>query len=317
MTWYGSAIEGKKFENVEPVKRYDESTSEIAIGIGKLLNYSPKKIHYLLDQYSGVIGDFVLPMTTKKAEKGVALGNFTIDPVTSNALSDRFYDMYYEAQYAKNDGDKTAEYQVRHLNKIKSAISDMYDEISKIQNSDKSDKEKLAEIRTIQIMINEMYKTAINDYELVTNAIEATSSVDDSYRYTEVTRLVYGAERALREYDDDVYAKAQLFKSANVDYEAFYNAYFATKGIESDKDKYGNTISGSKRNKVVAEIVELPISREQKMLLIASKGYSIKSGDIKGLSADSAKAILKKYIKSLNCTKEQKKQLAKICGIDM
>ena len=69
LTWYGTAIEGRQFENIEPKKRYDESTSSIAIAMGKVLNYSPKKIHYLLDQYSGVIGDFILPATTKRAEK--------------------------------------------------------------------------------------------------------------------------------------------------------------------------------------------------------------------------------------------------------
>ena len=28
------------------------------------------KIHYLIDQYSGVIGDIILPMTTPKYDKG-------------------------------------------------------------------------------------------------------------------------------------------------------------------------------------------------------------------------------------------------------
>jgi hypothetical protein len=39
------------------------------------------------------------------------------------------------------------------------------------------------------VHINKAYKTAIDDYELVTKAIEATSSVDDKYRYAEITRL--------------------------------------------------------------------------------------------------------------------------------
>ncbi|MBR5880688.1 MAG: hypothetical protein IKZ16_03275, partial [Clostridia bacterium] len=51
-TWYGTAIEGREFENLAPEDRYDEGTSSIAIAIGKVINYSPKKIHYLLDQYS-------------------------------------------------------------------------------------------------------------------------------------------------------------------------------------------------------------------------------------------------------------------------
>lgn len=319
VTWYGSAIEGREFENRAPKDRYDESTSSIAIALGKVLNYSPKKIHYILDQYSGVVGDIILPATSKKAEKDFLSGNFVIDPVTSNNLSDKFYDIYYEAQYAKSadENDKTAEYQVKHLNRVKTAVSDLYDEISKIQNSEMSDREKLAETRTIQIMINELYKTALNDYELITNAIEATSSVKDQYRYAEILRLVYGAETALKEYDEKVYERSNLLKKSGVSHSTFYTYYFGTKDIESDKDAKGNVISGSKRAKVVAEIVKLPIRREQKLVLIASQGYSIKNEDIKGVSAEAAESILRKYLRSLACSQEEKKKLAELCGIKL
>ena len=310
VTWYGSAIEGREFENKSPAQRYDESTSSIAIALGQVLNYSPKKIHYLLDQYSGVIGDFVLPATTKKAEKDFISGNFTIDPVTSNKLSDEFYDIYYEAQYAKNanKNDKTAEYQVKHLNRVKSAISNMYDEISKIQNSNMSDSAKLKETRAIRILINEMYKTALNDYELVTNAIEATSHVKDEYRYAEVQRLVYGSEAALKTYDEKVYEKSTTLKKAGISYDNFYKYYFGIKDIKSDKDKNGNTISGSKRKKVIEKINSLKLSEEKKLLLIAYSGYALDS------EADEKK--LMKYLNSLKLSSSTKENLAEICGFD-
>ena len=307
VTWYGSAIEGKQFENVSPSERYDASTSSIAIAIGKVLNYSPKKIHYLLDQYSGVIGDILLPATSKQAEKDFFTANMTLDPVTSNKLSDSFYDIYYEAQYAKNDGDKVAEYQVKHLNRVKSAISELYDEKNKIQNSNKSDKEKLAETRAIQILINQTYKTAIEDYNLITNAIKATSKVDDKYRYTEVLRLVYGAETALKNYDEDVYDKSKLLKKSGLTYEEFYKYYFSTRGIESDKDKNGNTISGSKKAKVIEKIDSLSISDEKKLLLISVSGYAIDN------EKDRAKLI--KYINNLKLTAKEKELLAELCGL--
>jgi hypothetical protein len=307
VTWYGSAIEGKQFENVAPSERYDASTSSIAIAIGKVLNYSPKKIHYLLDQYSGVIGDILLPATSKQAEKDFFTANMTLDPVTSNKLSDSFYDIYYEAQYAKNDGDKVAEYQVKHLNRVKSAISELYDEKNKIQNSNKSDKEKLAETRAIQILINQTYKTAIEDYNLITNAIKATSKVDDKYRYTEVLRLVYGAETALKNYDEDVYDKSKLLKKSGLTYEEFYKYYFSTRGIESDKDKNGNTISGSKKAKVIEKIDSLSISDEKKLLLISVSGYAIDN------EKDRAKLI--KYINNLKLTAKEKELLAELCGL--
>ena len=42
-TWYGGTIENQTMQNYKPSQRYDESTSQIAIELGKILNYSPKK----------------------------------------------------------------------------------------------------------------------------------------------------------------------------------------------------------------------------------------------------------------------------------
>lgn len=325
LTWYGSAIEGQQFENTAPKDRYDESTSSIAVLMGQALNYSPKKIHYLLDQYSGVIGDFILPATTKKAEKDFLSGNFTIDPVTSNKLSTDFYDIYEQAQYAKTAGDDTAIYQVKYLNKVKSAINEMYKQKSEIQNSSLTDKEKIVETEAVQMLINEAFKTAINDYELWTQTVESTQNIgleldEDArinMRYTEATRLMYGAERALREYDDKVYAKCQSLNLANIGYDNLYYFYFASKDIESDKDNEGNTVPGSKRAKTLELINSMKLTKEQKLLLLCYKGYSIKDGDIKGISAENAKKKLAKYILSLKISKVQKEELAELCGFEI
>ena len=314
VTWYGSAIEGQQFENIAPSQRFDEGTSSIAIAMAQFLNNlgletSPKKIHYLLDQYSGVIGDFVLPMTTNKAEKGFLSGNFTIDPVTSNKLSDQFYDLYYEAQYAKNadENNKIAEYQVKHLNRIKKAIGEMYEQKSDINNSNLSDAEKRSQSEAIQILINEMYKTALQDYGLITNAIKSTSSVDDEYRYAEVVRIVYGAEEALEVYNTKVYEKSVLLNEAGVPYDVFYNYYFTTRGIKSDVDKRTQTvISGSKKKKFIEAINKIDTTDVIKTLLIAISGYSI---DDEG---DRTKLL--QYLNRLKISKEQKIELADLCG---
>ena len=320
LTWYGTAIEGRQFENTAPKDRYDESTSSIAIAIGQAINYSPKKIHYLLDQYSGVIGDFILPATTAKAEKDFLSGNFTLDPATSNKLSTEFYEMYDQAQYAKTAGDDTAAYQVRYLNKVKSAISDMYKQKSEIQNNpDLSNAEKLQQTRVVQLLINEAYKTALQDFELYTKAIEATAGMEDeSLRFTEATRLMYGAERALSEYNDDVYAKCQMLNKAGVDYETLYSYYFTVRGFTSDKDAQGNTISGSKRKKVVASIKSMKVSTEQKLLLICASGYALQDNDLPRMTAVNAKKRLLRYILNLKgATQTEKTELAEMCGFEV
>jgi hypothetical protein len=217
--------------------------------------------------------------------------------------------MYYEAQYAKSadPDDKVSEYQVKHLNRVKSSISELFKAKDEIQNSNKSDKEKRAETEAIQILINEAYKTALTDYELITNAIKTTSGVDDKYRYTEVLRLVYGAKTALKEYDDDVYELSTVTKKAGVSYDVFYKYYFSIKDIKSDKDKYGNTISGSKKKKVIEKIESLNLSADRKRLLIAMSGYS--------LDSEAEKQRLIKYINSLKISAKEKEILAEKCGL--
>jgi hypothetical protein len=79
----------------------------------------------------------------------------------------------------------------------------------------------------------------------------------------------------------------------------------ATKGITSDTDKAGNAISGSKRKKVIAEVNKLKISTEQKLLLIAAKGYALSEKD---------KKRLLNYILKLKTSRENREELAKMCG---
>jgi hypothetical protein len=332
-TWYGTEIESRQWDNTSPKDRYDESTSSIAkaisdalhtVGIGKAMEISPKKVHYLLDQYSGVIGDFLLPATSKKAHRGFFGGNFTIDPATSNKLSKQFYDIYDKAQYAKTAGDDTAIYQVKYLNGVKKSISEMHNEKQSIQaDTTLTNSEKLQKTRVVQILINQVYETAIADIEQYTKAFEATKGIESTemfksafgegasdatiqkMRYTEATRYMYGAKKALEDYDDSVFAKCELLNLAGIDYDNLYYYYFATKGITSDTDKAGNAISGSKRKKVIAEVNKLKISTEQKLLLIAAKGYALSEKD---------KKRLLNYILKLKTSRENREELAKMCG---
>ena len=94
--------------------------------------------------------------------------------------------------------------------------------------------------------------------------------------------------------------------------------HVATKGLTSDTDKLGNAISGSKRKKVVAAINQLDISSEQKLLLICAKGYALKDGDLRGLSAERAKKLLLRYILRMGkLNKQQKAELAALCGFEV
>ena len=323
-TWYGGEIEGREWDDTAPQDRYDESTSSIAIAIGKVTGWSPKKIHYVLDQYSGVIGDFVLPATTEKAETNVFEYNFTTDSVSSNKLSTQFYDLYEETQYAKTAGDDTAIYQLKRLNEVKRAVSEMQKEKKAIQSDTTlSSAEKLQKTRTIQILINEAFKSAIADYEAFGDAARETAKYyfgatnEETYeklRYVAATRMVYGSEQALKVYNSDVYEKSTLLSKIGITYDTYYDYYFGIKDITADLDKNGNAIEGSRRTKTIKAINKMNLSQQQKLLLICASGYALKDGDIKGLSAINAKKRLLRYILNSKLTLAEKEEIAKMCG---
>lgn len=90
-----------------------------------------------------------------------------------------------------------------------------------------------------------------------------------------------------------------------------------TSGITSDKDKNGKTIEGSKRKKFFEALSKTGMNTNEMVLLATASGYTIKDGDIKGVSAASAKNKLLKYILSLNVSKAEKERLAEMCGFEV
>lgn len=310
-TWYGSEIEGKKFENIAPADRYDESTSKIAIALGKVFNYSPKKIHYLIDQYSGVIGDIVLPPTTNKAERGIFAGNFTIDPVLSNKYSEEFYSELETTQYAKSAGDPVAALKVRYLKNISSAVSEMYQQKREIANSNLSDKEKQAQTRVIQALINETLKNAVEqgdnfEQRLIDSGYEAdTEKLLGNTIFKKLSEKKQAS--AAQKFTDYYYSKISSELSGerlSVKYN-FYKeigavnvAVYLTEisEIEADQDKNGNTVSGSRKQKVHNYIDKLKLSALQKYMLLILAGYK---------PAEAGKEKVKAYLKKAGFTEDE------------
>lgn len=310
-TWYGTEIEGMEFENTAPSDRYDENTSRIAVALGKALNTSPKKIHYVIDQYSGAIGDFILPATTPKAENDFFTGNFTVNPVTNNKLSSKFYDLYEDAQYRKTAGDELAVYEVKYFNAAKKAAGELFDEKSNVQSENISDSEKIMRTKTIQALINEIYRTAIQDAPAFSQAISAANDVPEEYRYVEAIKTLYGAERALSDYNKDVYEKCTLLNKAGVKFDSLYSYYFSTKSVKAaEKEK----VNGNPRKATLQVIKRMPISSNQKLLLVYASGYAVKDGDFPGVSAEMAKKRVLSMILRMKGTKQEKESLAKACG---
>lgn len=306
-TWYGTPIESAKFENVAPKNRYDENTSSIAIAIGKAINYSPKKINYLLDQYTGIIGDIVLPVTTKASSRNIIEQNFTLDSVSQSKTSTAFYDEIEEATYAKNDGDLLAKAKLSYLNKMKKKVSDLNRQKRDIQNSGLSNSEKKEQVRALQVLINGIQNTALQNVGIFEDELSRYNLTDETYDavYLAAYRSAFGAQSAFEQYDANVYAKAKLMNTLGIDYENYFDIYFTLKTTENDVDKKGNVVKGSKKNKATKYIKSLKgLSAVQKAIILATAGYSLN---------DSLKSKVKSLAKGLS--EEDKAMLYNICGI--
>jgi hypothetical protein len=276
-TWYGGKIEGAKFDNVRPRDRYDESTSSIAKFIGQALNVSPKKVHYVLDQYSGILGDLILPATSQKYSTSVIGKNLTVDPTTSNKYSQRFYNALEEAQYEKSSGDMVAKGKVRFLNKAQDALRELYNAQREVNNNaELSNKEKKEQYEVLQVMINNVQKNAVESLKRFSDVLSNFALTDDSFEedYREATRITFGAETALMNYDKRIYEKAKALYEQGVPYDIYYCVYFDTKEFEGDFDYNGNYIKGSKQIMVWNYINRLNIPKAQKILLYEALGYT-------------------------------------------
>ena len=311
-TWYGGNIESDRLQNYRPEDRYDEKTDELSKAIGKLFKVSPKKVNYLLDQYSGVIGDILLPLMTpatsaKSKLLAAPMAAFTIDTTSTNKTTGEYYDLLDELKYDANDGDIGAGITRKYVSHAGDEVNDYYQQIRAIQNDKNlSDGEKNRLVRALKsklierqkeiIAQAEPYREAVNDYlkahpELSTDNDAAIAEYAEQYEitedqaesrmdaivYREANREVFGAEYALRTYNADVYDKARTAYDKGVSYDTYYDYYFATKEMHADKDKNGKSISGSKKAKVVEYINSLDIPPEQKDALYVAAGYTAKS----------------------------------------
>jgi hypothetical protein len=176
-TWYGEDLVPSRLQEVPAVEQYDESTDDISRWIGEKTNSSPMKWNYLLDQYSGVLGDTFLPMFTPEAESGddTTLGTmtaplrdmFTTDSVINNQTAGDFYDLKDQIDISANSSKATEEDKMKstYLQAVGWELSDLYKQKREIQNSSLADSAKYKQSRDIQKQINEIMQNAMGGYE--------------------------------------------------------------------------------------------------------------------------------------------------------
>lgn len=262
-TWYGGEIESQAYDHVAPAQRYDEYTSGIAKWLGKTFNDSPKKIDYVLDQYSGVIGDILLPLTADKRKSDnvveTLFSSMVTDATYSNKLSKEFYEIYDEVDFAEETMDNVLV--KKHLEKVKTAVRDLNKDIDNINaDSSLSDEEKVKRAKEIRVLINRTYKTAIEDYELVKQKAQTVQSAyENVFTTAEVTKTNYkafgldkddiGTYAIVYSVGDESYAaqtrdtidEAQEYLESALESAAFADMYLDAYGAEAAMKAYSSS----------------------------------------------------------------------------
>ncbi|MBQ7095819.1 MAG: hypothetical protein IJN80_05170 [Clostridia bacterium] len=240
--WYGGDIVPQSMQDDPKAEQYDATTDKFSIAIGGALNISPKKINYLLDSYTGVAGDIILPMLSVASQQNFLTKAFVIDSEYSNRLQGDFYDTKDLLTEKKNSSKATAadEVKYRWWNHKAKAISEISKEIKQIQGNvslSKKDKEEALKIQ--YAARNALLLQSEEEYERYIKAVDERLANDPSASaeeiYREVNREIYGAEMALQIEGKSTYERAQkVVKENNIDFDTFYDIYFDS-SVDTDK----------------------------------------------------------------------------------
>lgn len=326
-TWYGEELVPSRLQDLPKVEQFDEKTDSGSIAIAEKVheltnskvNISPKQLNYLVNQYSGGVGDFVLPFYTPKAESGddSVMGKlgapfrdkFTTDSVLNSQIVTDFRNKQDELKVKSNGKDATQEdmFQSMYMETISYELNDLYAEKREVQTSDLPDSEKYELTRQLQQQINDKMEDALSSY----------TDIKVSGKYAEVSdrRFNYDSERdtwyQIKEknadgsenyyykkeqeacaafgckpsdywnnrddYDDALYYATSYGKDLrstvkNVfGVESFAQYGRAMSNLKADYDENGNSISGSKKEKIENFCNELDADYGVKIILFRSQ----------------------------------------------
>ena len=268
-TWYGDDLVPTRLQD-EPVKeQFDESTDKLSIFLGQTLGISPYKINYVLDQYSGGIGDVFLPMMTQQAETGTdnvgskliapLTSKFTVDSVMKNQNVSDLYSKSEELTSKANSTSATDDdiLKNKYLNSIKSEMNVLYKEKREIQSSSLSDSEKYEQVREIQEQINSMAKNAMNNYENINKTSNYATVGDKEYYLKNDTWTKVDKEELeeLNSLDMDIKAKSTYFN------------------LKSEISEINDSKAENKKSQIATAVKNTSLTDQQKAY-VYGKNYS-------------------------------------------
>lgn len=257
-----------------------------------ILDLSPKKIDYIIEQYAGSYYDLIMPFFSGKTMTDNALSmmtelakKFYVDPVDSNRLAGDYYDTkdLYESIADKYGNDTPYAVAVKAFDEYDKELKGLRDEMKAISaDTSLSRKERLKKIKAIKEKMNKLYRKGISDAQdcLEYGKANYTGVDDNSDIFEDAMGELRGSEYLYETLPDSAKGKYETCASTtDIDKGTFYDAYKQIGSLSSDRDANGKEIEGQgKQDKVIKYLDNLDIPSDQKDALWTNVcGYSDKN----------------------------------------
>lgn len=282
--WYGGDIVPTRLQNLPAGEQTDSSIDRLSAFIGEKLNISPYKINYVLDQYSGGIGDILLPMITEETTNGAETpldyvispikDQFIVNSTDDNKYASDFFSLKDELQINSNSSKATDEdiLKYKYISGISSDMSVLYKEKREVQeNSSLSKSEKYEKIQKIQNQINELAKKGLDSY----------SSINNQGNYAQIGEYEYykKSNGSWNKVSDLDFEETNMLGMTALEKSAYYSTKTSINGIVDEYQKnikgitdenIKNQLSFDKKQKITTSIINSGMTDIQKASLYSN-----------------------------------------------
>lgn len=302
--YYGTQLVSESMQKRKPSEQYDENTDVISKKIGQITNISPKKINYVLKQYSGVGGRLLLPFMTPSGLVGKdnaiegtyknLTKSFISDTAYSNNISSKYYDVLNDldqrisAEYDKGNKTYTPAKVVKwYVSNVSEDLNALYGKKKAVLEEDLTNAEKVMKQREIQLKINKLQE------ESTQNILKVEEELNKIYKKkvkkdkearlysTDLAKALYktvggekGGKEAIRvlNYEDDKATKHSVkMKKSGVSYKKQAKYYIYYNDIKYKKSKY----TGWKKEQLIkkAKTLDIPVSAQMMLIYSTATGF--------------------------------------------
>lgn len=277
--WYGGDIVPTRLQSKAPREQYDASTDKFSIWLGDKIGVSPYKINYVIDQYSGGMGDIFLPFITEESTsdaEGIELAlapikdQFTANSTFDNKYAGDIYDLSDKMDKMPSSVKETDEYKIQdaYLYSVTSEMGKLYAERRAVQeNKELSKKEKYEKVQEIQKQINALAKEGLDNYENVnsTSNYAIVGGREFNKYKTESGETRWGAVReeeleALNSYGLDIMEKSSYFNAKTY--------------ISQAQEKYKDTEDYTQKKRDIIAVIKSTLLTDEAKAYLYDKYYA-------------------------------------------